>query len=54
MECVGKRIILWNEPVLEASATETLKMLFGGDTFAAKVKYQADAVVKRTSFNRFI
>lgn len=48
MECVGKRIILWNEPVLEASATETLKMLFGGDTVAAKVKYQADAVVKRT------
>lgn len=48
MECVNKRIILWNEPMLEPSATETLKMLFGGDTVSAKVKYSNDAVVMRT------
>lgn len=48
MECVDKRIILWNEPILEASATETLKMLFGGDTVSAKVKYCNDAVIMRT------
>ena len=35
MECVDKRIILWNEPLLEPTATETLKILFGGDTVAA-------------------
>lgn len=47
-ECVNRRIILWNEPVLETSATETLKTLFGGDTTNAKVKYQNDAIVTRT------
>lgn len=48
MECVDKRIILWNEPVLESSAAETLKMLFGGDTVVAKIKYAPDAVIMRT------
>lgn len=43
-----KRIILWNEPVLETSATETLKTFFGGDTTNAKVKYQSDAIITRT------
>lgn len=47
-ECVNKRIILWNEPVLEASAVETLKTIFGGDTANAKVKYQNDAIITRT------
>ncbi|KAL5282366.1 hypothetical protein ACFFRR_005503 [Megaselia abdita] len=48
MECVTRRIILWNEPVLESSATETLNMLFGGDTVSVKVKYLSDAVIQRT------
>lgn len=43
MECVDRRIILWNEPVMEPSAIETLKMILGGDTTNAKVKYQCDA-----------
>lgn len=47
-ECVDRRIILWNEPVLEASACETLKMILGGDTVNAKVKYSPDMVVTRT------
>lgn len=48
MECVDKRIILWNEPCMEASATETLKCILGGDSCNAKVKYQGDAVIMRT------
>lgn len=48
MECVDRRIILWNEPVMEASASETLKCILGGDTCNAKVKYQGDAVISRT------
>lgn len=48
MECVDKRIILWNEPVMEPSATETLKCILGGDTCNAKVKFQGDAVITRT------
>lgn len=48
MECVDRRIILWNEPCIEPSALETLKMILGGDTVNAKVKYQGDAVITRT------
>ncbi|XP_046466077.1 uncharacterized protein [Neodiprion pinetum] len=48
MECVDRRIILWNEPVMEASASETLKCILGGDTCNAKVKYLGDAVIGRT------
>lgn len=48
MECVDRRIILWNEPCMEPSAVETLKMILGGDTVNAKVKYQGDAVITRT------
>lgn len=48
MECVDRRIILWNEPCMEPSAAETLKMILGGDTVNAKVKYQGDSVITRT------
>lgn len=48
IKCIDHRILLWNEPILEASATETLKMLFGGDTVPAKVKHSNDAVIMRT------
>lgn len=47
-DCVNRRILLWNEPVLEPSAEETLKCLFGGDTINVKVKYLDDAIVNRT------
>nr|QTE04117.1 MAG: nonstructural protein 1 [Emberiza spodocephala ambidensovirus] len=47
-ECINKRILLWNEPNIEPSAVDTLKMLFGGDAVNAKIKYQADAVISRT------
>lgn len=48
MDCVDRRVIMWNEPVLEATAVETLKMILGGDTVNAKVKYMPDAIVTRT------
>uniref|UniRef100_A0A8D9B8A1 Non-capsid protein NS-1 n=1 Tax=Cacopsylla melanoneura TaxID=428564 RepID=A0A8D9B8A1_9HEMI len=47
-EAVNKRILLWNEPNAEPGAMDTLKMLLGGDTFNAKIKYEHDAVVVRT------
>lgn len=31
-----------------ATAFDTIQMLFGGDTFNAKIKYQQDAIVSRT------
>lgn len=48
MECVDKRIILWNDPVMEPGAADTLKCILGGDTCNAKIKYQGDAVINRT------
>lgn len=48
MEAVNRRILLWNEPNCEPAAFDTLKMLLGGDSINAKVKYQSDAVVFRT------
>lgn len=47
-ECVNRRILFWNEPSAEPAAFETLKMLFGGDTCNAKIKYEDDAVIQRT------
>lgn len=48
MDCVDRRVILWNEPCFEPSACETLKMILGGDTVPAKIKYQPDAIITRT------
>lgn len=47
-ECCNKRIILWNEPCMEESSTETLKTLLGGDATNAKVKYSNDTIIQRT------
>lgn len=47
-ESVNRRVLLWNEPNAEPSAMDTLKMLLGGDSFNAKVKYENDVVVSRT------
>ncbi|MCO6561045.1 MAG: hypothetical protein J6574_08075 [Gilliamella sp.] len=48
MDCIDKRVIMWNEPVLEVSALETLKMVFGGDTCPVKIKYMGDKLLLRT------
>lgn len=48
MDCVDRRIILWNEPIMEPCAEETLKLLLGGDMCPAKIKYQPDATIFRT------
>lgn len=48
MDCIDKRVIMWNEPILEVSALETLKMVFGGDTCPVKVKYLGDKLLLRT------
>lgn len=48
MECVDKRVLLWNEPQCDVNSFETLKMLFGGDTCNVKVKYEQDTILSRT------
>lgn len=48
MECVEKRILLWNEPQCESGSFETLKMLLGGDTLNVKVKYESDTILSKT------
>lgn len=50
MDCVDKRIIMWNEPnICESPSTmDTLKMLFGGDYCLASVKYKSPTVIPRT------
>ena len=48
MDCIDKRVIMWNEPMMESSAAETLKMIFGGDTCPVKVKYMGDKLLLRT------
>lgn len=47
-DAVNKRSLLWNEPNFEPGAIETLKMLFGGDAMAARIKYSPDAIIQRT------
>lgn len=48
MECVNKRMLMWNEPNCEPGSFDTIKMLFGGDNLTVKVKYQGDGLVCRT------
>ena len=50
MDCVDKRVILFNEPnISESPATiDTLKMLFGGDNMSVAVKFKPPATVSRT------
>lgn len=48
MECVEKRVLLWNEPQCDSGSFETLKKLFGGDTCNVKVKYESDAILSKT------
>lgn len=47
-ECVQRRVIMWNGPNFESASEKTLKLLFGGETFNVKVKYQPYACMFRT------
>lgn len=44
----NRRILVWNEPNVEPSAFDTVKMLTGGDPLPANVKYQSGAVIDKT------
>nr|QVW56833.1 MAG: nonstructural protein NS1 [Cecropis daurica ambidensovirus] len=47
-EAPNKRVLLWNEPNYEASLTDVIKMMMGGDPYTVRVKNQMDAHVRRT------
>ena len=47
-DCIHRRILMWNEPNCCLSAWEMVKMLTGGDSCPAKIKYQGDQIVSRT------
>lgn len=44
----AKRLLIWNEPNIEPSQFDTVKMLTGGDPLPANVKYQGQAVIDKT------
>lgn len=47
-DALQRRILLWNEPNFEPGSEEVLKLLFGGDTCPARIKYEGDACILRT------
>lgn len=47
-DCIGRRILMWNEPSIMPSAFDTVKMITGGDPCPANVKYQGHSVISRT------
>lgn len=47
-DCVNRRVLVWNEPNVEPSAFETIKMLLGGDPCPANVKYQSGHIITKT------
>ena len=47
-DCVNRRVLVWNEPNIEPSAMETVKMLLGGDPCPANVKYQSGHIITKT------
>ncbi|XP_044763038.1 uncharacterized protein LOC123319994 [Coccinella septempunctata] len=47
-DCCNKRIIFWNGPNYESSQLKKLKKLFAGDDLRFDVKYEPQAIVKRT------
>lgn len=48
MNCVGSRIILWNEPNFDSGAHSDMLKLFGGDQLNCKVKHQPDGYIEYT------
>lgn len=47
-DCPNRRVLFWNEPNFEDGVEETLKLLFGGDQCGARIKYEGDAIIRRT------
>lgn len=47
-DAYNKRILLWNEPSISDRQFDTVKMIFGGDSCPAKIKYEKDAHIDRT------
>ncbi|KAF7495457.1 Protein Rep40 [Sarcoptes scabiei] len=47
-DCVCRRILLWNEPSIQPSSYDTVKMLAGGDPCACAIKYEGDGKITRT------
>lgn len=47
-DCKDRRVLLWNEPNIEPSAYDTLKMLCGGDSMPIKIKYHGDSRMSKT------
>ena len=46
--CYGKRVLMWNEPNIELSAFDTVKMLCAGDNCDANIKYSDNVEIART------
>lgn len=47
-DCDSRRVIMWNEPNIEPSSYETVKMLLGGDTLSVNKKYEDYVEIYRT------
>lgn len=47
-DCPNRRLLIWNEPNIEPTAYDTVKMLTGGDPLPCNVKYQSGGHVDRT------
>lgn len=48
MDCVNRRINIWNEPNFVKSAEEELKKLLGGDSFTVDFKYLGQQMIVKT------
>lgn len=47
-DCPNRRILIWNEPSIQPSSFDSVKMLCGGDSCPAAIKYEGDGVISKT------
>ena len=47
-DCPNRRLLVWNEPSIMPSSFDTVKMIAGGDSCPAAVKYEGDGVISKT------
>lgn len=47
-DCPNRRLLIWNEPSIQPSSFDSVKMLCGGDSCPASVKYEGDGVISKT------
>ena len=47
-DCMNRRVILWEEPYINADNIEDCKLLFGGQDLRTDAKYQTGAIVEST------